>query len=117
MSINNATICGNITRDAQGRKIAGGYVINFTVAVNEPYKDGDEWKTKAAFIPCVMFGGRAEKLEQYLKKGIKVCVSGSLKYSEWTKDDEKRSRVEILVRDLEFMTRKEDSNSEYIPFD
>ena len=116
MAINQATICGNLTRDAEGKNYAGGYILRFTVAVNEWRKVGEKWESKPNYIPCVMFGTRAEKVAQFMKKGIKVCVIGSLKYSEWMKEEEKRSKIEIFVRDLELMQKKDDSPEDIIPF-
>lgn len=114
MSINNATVCGYITRDCDKRSIGGASIISFTVAINEPYKEDDGWTTRPHYIPCVFFGSRAEKLAGWLVKGAKVIVSGQLRYSEWTKDEQKHSKVEINVKDIEFMTK--DNKSENIPF-
>ena len=114
MSVNNATVCGYLTRDCDKRSGMGLPIVNFTVAVNEPYRDGDNWATRPHYIPCVFFGTRADKLSGYLVKGAKVTVNGSLRYSEWTKDEQKHSKIEINVKDIEFMSK--DNKSDNIPF-
>lgn len=114
MSINQATVCGYLTRDAEKRSAAGLPILQFTVAVNEPYRDGDSWATKPHYVPCVFFGARAEKLAGWLVKGAKVTVNGSLRYSEWMKDEQKHSKLELNVRDIEFMSK--DNKADNIPF-
>ena len=119
MAINFATISGNITRDAEIRKAGNTPCVNFSVAVNERYQKGETWETRTNYIDCVMFGARAEKLSQYLKKGAKVAVSGALRYSAWEKDGQKRSKVEIAVSDVEFFgaPKQQKPDDEYVPFD
>lgn len=103
-NINNVVVSGNLTRDAEVRATnSGNVVITFGIAVNERRKSGDEWSDYTNFFNCVMFGTRAEKLAQYLKKGRKVILSGKLAYSQWqTTDGTKKSKVEITVLDIDF---------------
>lgn len=109
MSINRVNISGNLTRDAELRRSqGGGGVLNFGVAVNDRRKVNDEWQDVPNYIDCVMFGQRAESLAQYLTKGTKVAVEGKLRYSSWeTRDGQHRSKVEVAVEEIEFMSRRE----------
>lgn len=123
MSINKAFISGNIVRDCETRESNGAIVLtSFTVAVNERRKNpqSGEYEDYANYIDCVIFGKRAAALAQYLKKGLKVAIEGSLRYSQWeNKDGNKRSKVEIIVSELEFMTGKKAepaADDEPIPF-
>lgn len=108
MSVNSVTISGNLTRDSELRATGGGTsVLRFGVAVNDRRKNRDgEWEDHANFVDCVMFGRRAESLERYLTKGAKVAVSGRLSYSSWEDRDtgQRRSRLEVVVDELEFMS-------------
>ena len=116
MAINQVIISGNLTRDAEGKDFAGGHFTRFTVAVNKWRKNKDSWDKVPNYVPCVMFGERAKKLEPILKKGMKVCVNGELSYSEWVKDDEKRSKLELLVKEVELMQKKDEPDLDTIPF-
>ena len=98
--INSVNLCGNMVRDAEYRD---GKPLTFTLAVNERVKDGEEWTDRASFIDCVLFGGRAEKLAPYMPKGCKVAVSGRLRQSTWNTDEGKRSKVEVIVSEIEIM--------------
>lgn len=108
MSINHVTISGNLTRDAELRATPGGTsVLSFGVAVHESVKGSDgQWTDRPNFVDCTMFGARAEGIAQYLAKGTKVAVSGKLRYSAWERDGQHRSKLEVVVDDIEFMSRK-----------
>lgn len=112
MSINSVVISGNLTREPELRATQGGTpVLSFGLAVNERRKDAaGNWTDYPNFVGCVMFGARAEKLAQYLEKGAKVAAFGHLHYSEWEKDGQKRSKLEVVVDDLELMTRSKPEN-------
>lgn len=112
MSINKAMISGNLTRDAELRQANGGMeVMSFSVAVNDRRKDASgEWKDYPNYIDCTMFGSRAGKLAAYLTKGTKVAVEGKLRWSQWERDGQKRSKVEVIVDDLELMSRREQAH-------
>jgi len=77
------------------------------VAVNERRKNGQtgEWEDRPNYIDCSMFGTRAEKLSAYLTKGCKVAITGKLRWSQWEKDGSKRSKVDVVVDELEFISR------------
>ena len=108
MSINRVVISGNLTRDPELRRTAGGMaVLSFGVAVNDRRKDPKtgEWGDYANFVDCTMFGNRAESVSNYLSKGTKVAVEGKLRYSSWERDGQKRSKLEVIADELEFMSR------------
>lgn len=110
MSINHVVMSGNLTRDPELRSTAGGTaVLGFGVAVNDRRKNQQtgEWEDYPNFVDCAMFGTRAEKLAGMLAKGTKVCILGRLRYMSWEKDGRKRSKIEVIVDDIEFMGRRE----------
>lgn len=118
MSINKVFISGNITRDPQLRATSGGTsVLDFGVAVNERRKNpqSGEWEDRANFVDCAMFGKRAEAVEKFLSKGQKVAIEGKLRYSSWEKDGQKRSKLSVIVDEIEFMSRKDGQQAEHQP--
>ena len=115
MSINKVIISGNLTRDPEARATAGGMtVLNFGVAVNERVKNkqSGEWEDRPNFIDCVMFGTRAEAVSRFIGKGTKVTIEGKLRWSQWERDGQKRSKIEIVVDEIEFMSRQQQPGSE-----
>lgn len=118
MSINSVAISGNLTRDPELKATNGGtQVLQFGVAVNDRAKNQQtgEWEDRPNFIDCVMFGKRAETLRGILTKGMKVSILGKLRYSSWeAQDGTKRSKVEVVVDEIEFMqARDKDSQTKY----
>lgn len=110
MSINKVVISGNIGGEPVLRQTAGGnQVLSFSVAVNDRYKDeGGEWKDRPNWVGCTMFGNRAASLSRFLAKGTKVAIEGKLRWSQWeAQDGGKRSKLEVVVDELEFMTGRE----------
>ena len=109
MAINNVTISGNLVADAKfTRTQNGNSVLNFTVAVNDRRKDAQgNWIDFPNFIDCVTFGKRAEALASILTKGLRVAVCGKLSQQRWEKDGQKRSKIEVVANDIEFMTSRQ----------
>ena len=103
--INRCFLCGNLTRDPEIKATTSGMsVVTFGIAVNDRKKQGDEWVDVPNFFDCVMFGSRAEKISSFLAKGSKVSIEGKLRWSQFTtKSGEKRSKVEIIVEEIEIM--------------
>lgn len=108
MSLNTVAVSGNLGKDAELKSSQSGTaILRFGVAVNERRKDqSGNWTDYTNWIGCVMFGKRAQSVAQYLTKGTKVTVQGKLHYSSWQGNDGKNhSKLEIMVDELEFMSR------------
>ena len=109
MSINRVIVSGNLTRDPELRYSQGGTpILAMGVAVNDRAKNPQtgEWEDRPNFVDLTMFGTRAEKVAPYLQKGSKVTVEGKLRWSQWqAKDGSKRSKLEVVVDEIEFMSR------------
>ena len=115
MSINRVIISGNLTRDPEMRQTAGGMsVMGFGVAVNDRRKNQQtgDWEDYPNFIDCTMFGTRAEAVSRFLHKGSKVAIEGKLRWSQWERDGQKRSKIEVIVDEIEFMSPR-DGNGGY----
>ncbi|MBR3689588.1 MAG: single-stranded DNA-binding protein [Eggerthellaceae bacterium] len=108
MTINSINLSGNLTRDAELRRTQSDMaVLGFGLAFNERRRkpDSEEWEEIPNFIDCTLFGNRAEALSEYLVKGTKVSINGRLRWSQWEMEDgSKRSKHEVIVDELEFMT-------------
>lgn len=107
--INSVTLAGNLTRDAELRQTNGGSgILHFGIAVNERRKNGQtgSWEDVPNFFDCTIFGNRATALSQYLTKGTKVCLQGRLRQSSWERDNQRHSRVEVVVDEIEFLSSR-----------
>ena len=109
MSINRVIVSGNLTRDPELRATASGMpVLGLGIAVNDRRRNQQtgEWEDYPNFIDCTMFGARAESVSRFISKGSKVAIEGKLRWSQWEKDGQKRSKIEVIVDDIEFLSQK-----------
>ena len=130
MSINTCTISGNLTRDPELRATASGTeILGFSVAVNDRRRNPQtgEWEDHPNFIDCTMFGSRASALANILHKGSSVTVQGKLRWSQWERDGQKRSKIEVVVDEIALHDKKgaapagqaaaPELEAEYLPYD
>ena len=106
-------ISGNLTRDAELRSTQSGMaILGFGVAVNDRRKNPQtgDWEDYPNFVDCTLFGKRAEALERYLSKGSKVAIEGKLRWSQWESDGGKRSKLEVVVDEIELMSSRNDGD-------
>ena len=111
MSINRVTLSGNLTRDPELRQTQSGIaVLSFGMAVNDRRKNPTtgEWEDVPNFVDCSMFGNRAQSLSGILAKGMKVAIDGKLRWSQWERDGQKRSKLEVIIDALDFMSQRKD---------
>lgn len=119
MSINKVLITGNLTRDPELRQTQSGMqVLSFGVAVNDRRKNSQtgEWEDYPNFIDCTMFGARAEAVSRYIGKGSKVAIEGKLRWSQWQQDGNKRSKIEVVVDEIEFMNQRQEQQPQQDPY-
>lgn len=86
-SVNKVILVGNLGADPEIRRLnSGDPVVNLRVATNESWRDKNtgERKEKAEYHSVVIFNDQLAKVaEQYLRKGMKVYVEGSLQTRKW----------------------------------
>jgi len=118
MSINKVLISGNLTRDPELRSTASGMpVLGLGVAVNDRRKNQStgEWEDYPNFIDCTMFGTRAESVSRFLSKGAKVAIEGKLRWSQWEREGQKRSKIEVIVDEIEFLSARDGGSAAALP--
>ena len=120
--INSVVVVGRLVRDACVSYLPNGTAKGeFSIAVNRSVKVGEEWQNEPSFLDVVSFGKRVENQRQNMTKGVKVCVSGSIRQDRWKDNNgNNRSRIYIVADTFEVMggMRQQDSGfQEDIPFD
>ena len=82
---------------------SGQQVASFSIATNRVYKDKEGRKQEAVeYHNIVAFGGQAEVIGQYLRKGRPVFVEGRIQTRSWESDGKKNYRTEIVVENFQF---------------
>lgn len=111
--INKVILVANLGADPETRYLPDGKAVtNITVATSESWKDRNtgEQKERTEWHRCSAFGKLAEIMGQYLKKGSKVYIEGSLHTRTYDKDGQKHYATEIKVRDMQFLDSRGDSS-------
>ncbi|MFT4532109.1 MAG: single-strand DNA-binding protein [Candidatus Saccharimonadales bacterium] len=102
---NKVTLLGNLTRDPELRTTPNGQnVASFSLAVNRTWKNANGEQQEAVdYIDCNAWGKAGEIITQYMQKGRPLLVSGRLQQRSWEQDGNKRSKVEVVVEDFNFI--------------
>ncbi|MHB8714305.1 MAG: single-stranded DNA-binding protein, partial [Trichloromonadaceae bacterium] len=96
-------LVGNLGADPETAYTQSGLaVVNFRIASNERYKDGDgNSQTRTEWHKCVGFGKLAEFCGEYLKKGSEVYIEGHLQTRKWQdKEGNDHYITEVMVSEL-----------------
>lgn len=99
--VNRAQVVGNVTREPEMRTTTSGQaVLTIGVATNERWKDkaSGETKERSEFHNVVIWGDMAKAVQQSVKKGQRVYVTGRVQTRTWeTKEGKKRATTEIIA--------------------
>ncbi len=104
--LNRVTLIGNLGKDPEIKYFPNGDAFcNVTIATGETWKDKNsgEQKERTEWHNVVFSKKLAEIVGQYLKKGSKVYVEGSLRTRKWEKDGIDRYTTEIIVQDMQML--------------
>src|SRR5205807_8208453 len=103
-SLNKVMLIGNLGKDPEVKFTPGGVpVAKFSLATNERFKDkSGEWQDRTEWHNIVAWQRLAEIVGEYVKKGSKLYIEGSLRTSSWEdkQSGEKKYRTEIVAQDL-----------------
>ncbi|AKH68624.1 single stranded DNA-binding protein [Spongiibacter sp. IMCC21906] len=105
--VNKVIIVGNLGQDPETRYMpSGGAVTNVTVATSENWKDKQtgQPQERTEWHRVVFFNRLAEIAGEYLKKGSKVYVEGSLRTRKWQgQDGQDRYTTEIVAGEMQML--------------
>lgn len=115
-SLNKVFLIGNLTRDPEVRVTPKGTSIcQFGLAVNRQFKDGNgEAREEVTFIDIEAWAKQGELVAKYLSKGSQCMIEGRLKLDQWEDKDsgQKRSRLKVVLDNVQFLGSKEKTRSE-----
>lgn len=105
--INKVILVGNLGNDPETRFMpSGGAVTNVSLATSRTWKDKDSGQPQehTEWHRVVFFNRLAEIAGEYLKKGSKVYVEGSLRTNKWQdKDGNDRYTTEIIANEMQML--------------
>ncbi len=106
--VNKVILIGNLGADPDVRSMntTGGIVANMTVATSESWKDKQSGQNqeRTEWHRVVFYGRLAEVVKEYLKKGAKVYIEGSLRTRKWQdKSGVDKYTTEIIGQSLQML--------------
>ncbi len=107
VGFNKVILMGNLTRDPELRYIPSGTAVaTLRLAVNNRYRQGEEWKDDVCYVDVTVWGKQAENCNEYLSKGSGVLVEGRLSYRTWESDEgQTRSKHEVVANTVRFLPK------------
>lgn len=107
--MNKVILMGRLTRDPEMRTTQNGTTIaRYTLAVDRQYSQEPE----TDFFNCTAFGKAAEFAYRYLKKGMKVLVTGRIENGSYkNKDGNTVNTTTIMLESQEFTESRKDSSA------
>jgi len=107
-SINKVALIGAVGKDPEVRYTGEGLTIaSFSLATSEKRKDKEE---VTQWHQCVAFGKLADIVKDYIKKGSKLYVDGTIQYQTYEKDGEKKYVTKIVVNDISMLSSNDNSS-------
>lgn len=102
--MNKVILMGRLTRDPEVRYSQGENrmaVARYTLAVDRRgRRDGEQ---SADFISCVAFGKAGEWAEKWLRKGIKIAITGRIQTGSYTnREGQKVYTTDVVIEEQEF---------------
>ena len=105
--INKVILIGNLGGDPEQRSMpSGSAVTNITVATSESWKDKQtgQPQERTEWHRVVFFNRLAEIAGQYLRKGSKVYIEGSLRTRKWQdQNGQDRYTTEIVANEMQML--------------
>lgn len=105
--VNKVILIGNLGADPETRFMpSGGAVTNIRLATSESWKDrqSGQMQERTEWHRVVFFNKLGEIAGEYLKKGSKVYIEGSLRTRKWQgQDGQDRYSTEIVASEMQML--------------
>ena len=116
--MNKIFLIGNLTRDPESSTTSASNVpmCRFAIAVNRPFANAQGVR-EVDYFNVTAWRNLAERCQKFLHKGNKVAISGTVQIRNYEVNGEKRTSVDVVADDVEFLTPKSESGASGDSFD
>ena len=107
--VNKVILVGNCGADPETRYLPNrAAVSSLTLATSQEWKDKNtgEPRSQTEWHRVVFFNRLAEIVNEYVKKGSKLYIEGSLRTRSWEQDGIKRYATEIVASEMQMLDSK-----------
>lgn len=119
--INKVILVGNVGQQPDVRYTqSGSAVCNFSLATTDSWKSKEtgQLEQRTEWHRVVAFARLADIVKDYLSKGSKVYLEGSLRTRKWTDNNgQDRYTTEIVADQLVMLDRKGEVDASAVPSD
>lgn len=113
--VNKVILIGNLGNDPETKYMpSGNAVTNLTIATSESWKDKQTGQPveRTEWHRVVFFNRLAEIAGEYLRKGSKIYIEGSLRTRKWKdKQGVERYTTEIVASEMQMLDSRADGQS------
>ncbi len=106
-SVNKVILIGNVGQDPEVRFLPSGVAVaNFNLATTDTWTDkqSGQRQERTEWHKCNAFDKLAEIIQQYVKKGSRLYIEGSLHTRKWqAQDGTDRYSTEVKIRDMQML--------------
>jgi single-strand DNA-binding protein len=115
--LNRVTIIGRFVADPEQRFTPNGTAVaSFTLANSRAFTQNGEKKEQTSFFDFVAWSNLSELITKWCHKGDKVAIEGRLNQKSWSDSEgKKRSKVEITVENIQFLSSAKKSEEGSTP--
>ena len=108
--INNVTLIGRLTRDAELRYTPSNIATaQFNIACNRNFKNSNG-EYDADFINCVMWREQAERFCNWTRKGMLVAIAGRIQTRNYENNDGKRVYMtEVVAENFQVLEKRDNT--------
>ncbi|BAP13296.1 MAG: single-stranded DNA-binding protein [Alcanivorax borkumensis] len=114
--VNKVILIGNLGADPETRFMpSGGAVTNVRLATSESWKDrqSGQMQERTEWHRVVLFNKLGEIAGEYLKKGSKVYIEGSIRTRKWQgQDGQDRYTTEIVANEMQMLDGRGDGGGQ-----
>lgn len=106
---NKVILLGNVGKDPFVKEFSNGKVARITLATTEKgytKQDGTKVEDRTEWHDCVAWNRTADVIENYVKKGDRLFIVGTLRHSSTEKDGVKTYRTEVHIDEMEMLGGK-----------
>ncbi|MBO0474864.1 single-stranded DNA-binding protein [Enterococcus ureasiticus] len=102
---NDSILIGRLSKDPACKKTnSGTRYLQFTLIVERDFKKNG--KKEVDTIPCIAWRKTAELMEQYLKKGSLIDVSGRIQTRSYSQNGQRKFVVEVIAERFHILESK-----------
>jgi single-strand DNA-binding protein len=103
-SINTFIFTGNLVREPELRYTPKGCAVaRYTVAVDNAFRSGDQWRDEVDFIPVTVYGAQAERDAKHLRKGHGVTVQARVQ--SWFDAAKQKGGFNFVAEAVKYQSR------------